>query len=163
MKKSRRRFLLQISSGLAGLTGLSKLAKAMSDQEPVSTEPCSTVPWECTGGYTCKAFGGITCQNRFNCASTFTCGPNWTGDFKCEQLEFSCGSFECKTYGGEPGAQFHCLANFSYCGTFNCDPGDFNCEIPEHYKCLKNESEYSCSQNVGTLSAYSTPIIPPEP
>ncbi len=166
MKKGRRKFLWQIGSGLAGLTGLSKLAKAMSVQESVTTsdEPCSSVPWQCAPRYTCDALGGITCQNRFNCVSEFDCGPTWTGDFKCEQLEFSCGFFECVTYGGEPGAQFHCLANFSYCDTFNCDPGDFSCKIPEHYRCLKGESAYSCSQSVGTLStAYAVPIIPPEP
>lgn len=162
MKESRRKFLWQVGSGLAGLVGLSKLTKAMSEQEAtvLSDEPCSVVPWECELKYTCDKFGGITCANRFNCVSTFTCGPTLTGDFKCEQLEFSCGSFECK--GSEPGAQFHCLANFNYCNTFNCDPGDFSCKVGKHYKCLKNEPTYSCSTSIETLSAYSAPIVPPE-
>lgn len=166
MKESRRKFLWQVGGGLAGLTGLLKLAKAMSAQESVATleEPCSTVPWDCPTSYTCDKLGGIACQNKFNCITTFTCGPTWFGDFKCEQLEFSCGSFECKTYGGEPGAQFHCLANFNYCNSFECDPGDFSCEIPKHYKCLNNEPAYSCSASVGTLStAYAASISPPEP
>lgn len=167
MKEGRRKFLWQVSSGLVGLAGLSRLAKAMTEQETstVSNEPCSPGPWECQPKYTCDKFAGITCQERFNCILTFTCGPNWFGDFKCEQLEFSCGTFKCETFVGEPGAQFHCMANFSHCRDFTCNPGDFSCKIPDHYKCLKGESAYSCSASpsAGTLSAYATPIVPPEP
>lgn len=165
MKSDRRKFLWQVGSGLVGLTGFSKLAKAMVEQETATTsnEPCSSVPWECAPKYTCDRLGGIACVNRFNCVSTFKCGPTWFGDFKCEQLEFSCGRFDCTTYGGEPGAQFHCTANFSYCNDFNCNPGDFSCQVGRSYHCLKNEPAYSCSASVGPLTAYAIPIVPPEP
>lgn len=164
MKSNRRKFLWQIGSGLAGLTELSKLAKAVVEQEitTASNKPCSTVPWDCAPSYTCDHFRGIACVNRFNCVSTFKCGPTWFGDFKCEQLEFSCGGFECTTYIGEPGAQFHCNANFNYCSSFECDLGDFKCEVGKHYHCLKKEPVYSCSASVGPLATYAAPIAPPE-
>ncbi len=153
MKEGRRKFLQQFGVSLAGLTGLSKLAKAMAEGGAAtsSTEPCSTVQWECQPKYQCDQFRGISCQNRFNCIVTHICGPTWFGDFKCEHLEFTCGNFECK--GSEPGTQFHCLARFSYCNDFNCDPGDFSCK-PEHY---------SCSATISSTSAYAVPIAPPEP
>jgi hypothetical protein len=154
MKEGRRKFLWQVGGLIAGLTGLSRLARAMSSNDAAvsSDEPCSVVPWNCNNNYTCDQFGGITCQNGFNCVSTFTCGPTWFGDFKCEQLEFSCGNFQCITYGGEPGAQFHCLARFANCNIFKCDPGDFSCEEGKHYSCSST-----------TLStAYAVSIVPPE-
>ena len=157
MKKGRRKFLWQVVGGIAGLTGLSRLAKAMSSNDAAvsSDEPCSVVPWRCSPEYTCNQFRGISCQNAFNCVSTFTCGPSWFGDFKCEQLEFSCGNFQCLTYGGEPGAQFHCLARFANCNIFKCDPGDFSCEKDKHYICSSSASALS-------TAAYAVSITPPE-
>lgn len=143
-KQSRRQFLWQFGTGLAGLTGLLKLAKAMAaDQRPnVAAIPAPVPP--CVGGVICAAPMApfFHCGAAFVCIGGFTCGPSWLGDFEC-QNDFDCqqppggGQFKCS--GSEPGNQFECSVSFDCNGAnpFWCDPGDFWCNPgpPNQYFC----------------------------
>lgn len=162
-ERSRRRFLHQMGMILTGSLGLSRLAKAMSEEEgelePLAVPRCPGMPSVvCIGGnYDCdQSQSWFHCINDFTC-SPFTCGPSITGDFNC-QASPSGNTFTCidlfRCVGSEPGIQFTCENNVTFDCTgapqaFYCDPGDFNCS-----------GTYRCNGNPG--GAYAMPIhFPP--
>lgn len=147
-KESRRKFLWQMGMGLAGFTGLSKLAKAMTGKpQPLAIPRCiPDEPVECadTQGYSCnQGEFWYHCHNSFTCPQQFTCGGSWTGDFKCYQEAFTCNEFNCN--GSESGFQFFCETQFG-CVIFNCDPGDHACPGGE-FTCGSMFDDYTCSGN----------------
>jgi len=164
----RREFMKAVGVGLSGLIGLERLVKAISGDPAYARANCY-VNYTCKNGivscgydsrygYGFECRGGYECNAQFKCAD-FGCIDETEGDgFGCKGVGFQCpgGSnsgqrFDCQ--GSDYShAQFYCQVNF-YCqpkDRFGCD--DFKCE----------EGNYHCSTSIGTLSAYSAPIVPPE-
>ena len=133
-KQSRRVFLWQVGAGLVGLTGLSRLAKAMTFPQPLAIPRCPdpNIPVVCdsTGQpYTCdQAQLYYHCYNSFTCVNDFTCGGSANGDFQCENEPFTCQThFRCM--GAEPGVDYTCDSGSFTCGgqVFECQITDFAC------------------------------------
>lgn len=156
-RESRRQFLHQMGTLLAGATGLLKLASAMSEEVGTFALPrCPGMPSVTCQGFTCdQAQLQYHCTNDFTC-SPFICEPSWSGDFNC-QLSPDGNTFTCidlfHCVGSEPGAQFTCEDGVTFdCRSapqpFYCDHGDFNCA-----------GIYNCNGNPG--GGYTMPRLRP--
>lgn len=155
-EESRRRFLSQMGTLLAGTLGLSRLAKAMGEElEPFALPRCPGMPNVSCQQFTCdQSQLWYHCTNDFIC-SPFICGPSLTGDFNCQASPngntFTCiDLFQC--VGSEPRTQFNCETNVTFdCRNapmaFYCDPGDFTCS-----------GTYLCNGNPG--GGYARPHFP---
>lgn len=148
-KKGRRIFLWQVGAGLLGLTGLSRLAKAMTAPRPLFIPRCPDpdIPVVCDQDpFTCdQAQQFYTCYNSFTCEPKFVCGGSFSGDFNCEKEPFSCRIFTCQ--GADYGVDFTCKPSYSCGGTdFQCERTDFTC--PQNFTCTEKFDctgiQYTC-------------------
>lgn len=166
-KKSRRAFLWQVGAGLVGLTGLSRLAKAMTAPQPFAIPRCPDpdIPVFCDSSdpFTCdQAQLDYNCYNSFTCITNFTCGGSATGDFDCENETFTCHNFTCT--GAEPGVDYTCDRGFICGGTdFNCQRTDFACSLnftcTPQFDCLGIQytcpSTFTCNPNFDCQTGWS--------
>lgn len=157
--RRRRQFLWQLT-GIAGLTGLGRLAKAMAqtiqplhriaDEECVDPELPITcnhpANYDCVDpGHNCTDNVGFYCTNDFDCGS-------WLNDFICEDRFHCTGGFDCQ--GGGRGPEFTCRGGSNEPdGYFICNPyGQFDCSdfycqqefTCPNYNCGDAFSDYNC-------------------
>lgn len=158
--QSRRQFLWQLA-GVASLTGLGRLAKAMAQvikpsaswRDEWCPDPDSPVTCDHPDAYDCDAPGHDCTKNEgFYCTNDFDCGSE-LNDFRCED-KFHCTSgFDCQGYG--IGPEFTCQGQSGdNDGYFICNPygqftcSDFYCQqeftCPQDYNCGDAFSDYNC-------------------